>query len=111
MCSKGYTRTGAIQKVRDGIAKSLYDFCIERDEFELLVQWDKQKNGDLTPQMVTAGSHKKVWWQCAEGHVWKAVIYSRAGPQKCGYPVCSGKVKGSRQIRYADIMTERLKNK
>ena len=74
-------------------------------------QWHPELNGDLTPKMVTVGSHKKVWWQCVDGHIWKAVVYSRTGPKKCGCPVCSGKVKESRQIRYADIMAERLKNK
>jgi len=78
---------------------------------KVAAQWHPDLNGDLTPQMVTAGSHKKVWWQCAEGHVWKAVIYSRAGSQKCGCPICAGKVKESRQLRYAEIMAERLKNK
>ena len=38
-------------------------------------------NGGLTPQMVTVGSHQKVWWVCSEGHVWKAVVYSRTGAQ------------------------------
>ena len=29
---------------------------------ELTVQWDYEKNGNLTPENVTAGSSKKVWW-------------------------------------------------
>jgi hypothetical protein len=70
-------------------------------------QWHPELNGDLTPQMVTIGSHKKVWWQCADGHVWKAIIYSRTGARKSGCPVCSGKVTESKQIRYADIMAQR----
>ena len=57
------------------MGKSLYDFCIEQDEFELLVQWDKQKNGELTPRDVTKGAHKKIWWKCAFGHSWQAVVY------------------------------------
>lgn len=36
-------------------------------------------NGNLTAQMVTSGSKKKVWWECSEGHVWQAVVYSRTG--------------------------------
>ena len=43
-------------------------------EPEIAAQWHPTLNGSLTPQMVTAGSHKKVWWLCAEGHVWKAAI-------------------------------------
>lgn len=56
-------------------------------------QWHETLNGALTPEMVTAGSHKKAWWQCSYGHVWKAAIYSRAGVQQCGCPVCAGKTK------------------
>ena len=70
-----------------------------------IAAWHPTLNGTLTPEMVTLGSHRKVWWQCPEGHVWKAVVYSRAGPQKCGCPVCAGKVKAARQQRYKEAMT------
>lgn len=56
-------------------------------------QWHETLNGALTPEMVTADSHKKAWWRCSYGHVWKAAIYSRAGVQQCGCPVCAGKTK------------------
>ena len=69
-------------------------------------QWHPALNGELTPQTVTAGSRKKVWWQCSAGHIWRAVIYSRAGPQTCGCPVCAGKINESRQLRYEKILTE-----
>ena len=39
---------------------------------------------DLTPEHVTAGSRRMAWRECPNGHIWKAAIYSRAGPQKCG---------------------------
>ena len=29
---------------------------------ELAVQWHSTKNGTLTPEMVTCGMSKKVWW-------------------------------------------------
>ncbi len=57
---------------------------------ELAAEWHPTKNGDLTPAQVTHGSTKKVWWKCAEGHEWEAVIYSRAD-QNCGCPYCSGR--------------------
>lgn len=56
-------------------------------------QWHESLNGALTPEMVTAGSPKKAWWQCSYGHAWKANIYSRAGVQQCGCPVCARKTK------------------
>ena len=70
----------------------------------IAAQWHPTLNGALTPQMVTAGSHKRAWWTCAEGHIWKAVIYSRAGPQRRGCPVCAGRVCPERQERYRGIL-------
>lgn len=58
-------------------------------------QWHESLNGALTPEMVTAGSHKKVWWICPHGHVWKAAIYARTGAQQSGCPVCAGKAKAT----------------
>ena len=60
---------------------------------ETAAQWDDTLNGKLTPEMVTLGSHKKVWWRCGDGHVWKAAIFSRTGRQKCGCPICAGKLR------------------
>lgn len=60
---------------------------------QLAAQWHPTLNGALTPEAVTPGSHQKIWWQCREGHVWKAAVYSRAGPEKCGCPVCAGRIK------------------
>ena len=57
----------------------------------------------LTPEMVTPGSNKKVWWQCSMGHVWKSVIYPRTGAQQCGCPVCAGKVSTTHARRYAQL--------
>lgn len=72
---------------------------------EVAKQWHPTLNGALTPQMVLPGSHRKVWWQCSLGHVWKACIYSRAGSQRCGCPICAG--KGNRKdVRYEEILAE-----
>ena len=63
-------------------------------EPEVAAQWHPTLNGALTPEQVTLGCHRKVWWECPLGHIWKAVVYSRAGPQKAGCPVCAGRVMG-----------------
>ena len=34
----------------------------------LTAQWHPTMNGDLTPQMVNAGSDERVYWQCEHGH-------------------------------------------
>lgn len=60
---------------------------------KIAAQWHPTLNGNLTPAQVTAGCTRKVWWECPEGHVWKAVIYSRTGARRCGCPVCAGTVK------------------
>lgn len=84
-------------------------------EPEVAAQWHPTLNGALTPEMVTAGSHRKVWWECPSGHIWKAVVYSRAGPQKCGCPVCAGKARPDRLERYglalADTSQRELRDK
>ena len=57
---------------------------------ELAAEWHPTKNGKLTPQTVSTGMGKKVWWLCASGHEWEAVICSRAsGEHQC--PFCSGR--------------------
>ena len=52
-------------------------------------EWDYQKNGTLLPTMVTAGSDKKVWWTCRQGHSYQASISSRTRARSC--PICAGK--------------------
>lgn len=56
-------------------------------------EWYQPLNGELTPGDVTLGSNKKVWWQCVEGHVWQAAIYSRTRKKGTGCPVCAGMMK------------------
>lgn len=51
-------------------------------------KWHPTRNDDLTPHNVSAGSHKKVWWKCAESHEWQAAIYSQTNTS-C--PYCYGR--------------------
>ena len=55
---------------------------------KLAAEWHPTLNGDLTPQMVTAGSSISVWWRCVENprHVWKTNIDSRSNGSGC--PFC-----------------------
>ena len=34
----------------------------------LAKEWNYEKNNDLKPTGVVAGSNKKVWWKCSKGH-------------------------------------------
>jgi hypothetical protein len=56
---------------------------------ELAAQWHPIRNRDLTPQMVVAGSQKKVWWKCPKGddHEWSSSIGNRVKGKGC--PFCS----------------------
>lgn len=51
-------------------------------------EWNYSKNGDLKPNQVSSHSSKSVWWQCSEGHEWKAVISNRTG-NNSGCPKCN----------------------
>jgi hypothetical protein len=57
---------------------------------ELTKEWHPVKNGDMTPKDVLPKSGKKVWWQCAKGHEWKAAIAKRSNGTKC--PYCAGRL-------------------
>ena len=58
---------------------------------ELIKEWHPTKNGELKPEKVTHGSHKKVWWLCPKGHPYVSTIYNRTGQYKTGCSYCSGK--------------------
>ena len=56
---------------------------------DLIIEWHPNKNGELKPSTVTAGSNKKVWWKCAKaGHEWKTIIQSRV-KRNYNCPYCS----------------------
>lgn len=61
-------------------------------------EWHPSRNGALTPEQITAGSARKVWWRCSLGHEWQAVVYSRTGPKKAGCPACAGRVRRPRRV-------------
>lgn len=55
---------------------------------QLVLEWDYEKNTDVTPEKVTYGSDEKIWWKCAKGHSYKARIGNRVfGGTGC--PYCS----------------------
>lgn len=56
-------------------------------------EWHQPLNGALKPEEVTPGCNRKVWWQCRDGHVWLAAVYSRTRKRGSGCPVCAGTVK------------------
>ena len=55
---------------------------------DLMKEWNYEKNGDLNPETLSLGMHKKVWWKCNKGHEWQSMIYSRVSGVNC--PYCAG---------------------
>jgi DNA-directed RNA polymerase subunit RPC12/RpoP len=67
---------------------------------KLAAEWHPTKNGGLTPQDVTCGSNKNVWWLCRKcGHEWPAIIADRSKGNGC--PFCAGRkiVKGVNDLK------------
>ncbi|MCU6720349.1 zinc-ribbon domain-containing protein [Porcipelethomonas ammoniilytica] len=54
---------------------------------ELVSEWS-EKNLPLTPDKITYGSNKLVWWKGACGHEWQASVKARSKGENC--PICSG---------------------
>ena len=54
---------------------------------ELIPEWS-EKNLPLTPDKITFGSNKRVWWKGACGHEWETSVKARSKGEKC--PICSG---------------------
>lgn len=113
ICEKGHSFQAVIASRANGTG---CPYCTNKNvlagfndlatvEPRIAAEWHPTLNGGLTPEMVTAGSNRKVWWQCPLGHTWKAVVYSRAGSQRCGCPICAGKGK-QKNVRYEEILAE-----
>ena len=54
----------------------------------IIQEWDYEKNTDINPEDLQAGSHKKVWWKCNIGHSWQASPNNRISKGR-GCPYCS----------------------
>lgn len=89
--------------------KTLREFCDESRQSQLIEQWDVQRNLPLTPDLVTYGSKKKVWWRCERGHTWQASVCTRTGVgTRC--PFCAGKIpitgENDLQSQYPDLVRQ-----
>ena len=68
--------------------------CLTTTYPELAKEWHPTKNGDLTPNDITSGSNKKIWWKCNKGadHEWLVSPNRRTHDVNKirGCPVCAG---------------------
>ena len=51
-------------------------------------KWDKEKNGELTPERVTPGSHKQVYWIFPFGHTYKQRIWNTVTAKGNNCDIC-----------------------
>lgn len=58
--------------------------------FRVASRWHPDRNVDLRPRDVLAGSDVKAWWLCELGHSYYASITSQTRPNSAGCPYCSG---------------------
>lgn len=66
------------------------------------LEWDREKNGTMTPEDVTFSSNRKFWWLCKSGHSWESPVNDRTKGHGC--PKCArkfGKIEG----RFIDAFT------
>ncbi len=55
----------------------------------LAAQWHPERNNGLRPEDVAAGSNRRVWWRCDNGHEWLSFIKVRT--RGCGCPICENR--------------------
>lgn len=77
---------------------------------EIASEWDREKNGTITPDKIRAMSNKKFWWKCKLGHEYYMSVNDRTGSKNAGCPYCSGRkvLKGFNDLafKYPDTAAE-----
>ena len=75
------------QNIRSSIANKRGSLAVSYPD--LLVEWDYQKNIDLSPENISSGSGEKVWWHCRKCEFsWESVIQTRT-KNAVGCPNCA----------------------
>lgn len=100
MCEKNHTWESSIKNIAKGqrcpycagnkVLAGFNDLATTHPDISS--QWNWIKNQGESPSTVSAGSKKKVWWNCEKGHVFESRIDSRTR-QRSGCPYCAGRKK------------------
>ena len=76
--------------------KPLEEKCLSVTHAALSEQWNRERNGDVTPDDVTHSSTKAYWWRCPEcGHEWRETLFARAKNPKTACPKCGHRLDGA----------------
>jgi len=74
------------------VKKNIVKKYLSTERPDLAEEWDYELNCHLTPDMVTIGSNKKVFWHCKNcGQSWSATVFERS-THNTGCPYDSGKL-------------------
>ena len=97
ICSKGHEWESRIADRSSGngcpicagqkIIKGINDLATTHPH--LCLEWNYDKNVNMTPNETSKGSTKKVWWICKKGHEWYVSPNARAKGSGC--PICSNR--------------------
>jgi len=79
----------ATKPTQSSIPKDYCSRSLAAQRPDVAAEWDEEKNYPLTPEQVTAGSHRKVHWICSNKHSYVAEVKSRSNGTGC--PVEAGK--------------------
>lgn len=55
---------------------------------EVAAQLHPVRNGEITPDIITVNSNRKLWWVDEHGHEWLSTVTKRTSGRGC--PICSG---------------------
>lgn len=101
---KSYTKPTFYNKISVDIERDKNEICSYLSNVEnsiailyprLVEEWDYEKNGNLKPEMFTAGSNEKVWWKCKVcGYNWQNTINARTPPRNIGCSICGKDKRG-----------------
>ena len=88
--------------------RSLFNWCEKNGDWgnQLLSEWS-EKN-DFSPEKITFGSSRKVWWKCTSAHEWKATVNNRVRGAKCPYCTNKRTLSGYNDLEslFPELMTE-----
>ena len=78
--------------IKNDYIVSLKERSLQYQYPSIASEWDNEKNGSLTPDMIRPGSGDKVWWKCSKcGESYQMSPAHRTGKKPENCPVCAGK--------------------
>lgn len=78
-----------------------------KDNKELMLKYNYEKNRNIDLNNITLGTHKKIWWRCHKGHEWEASVWNIYKGKGC--PFCSGRKRIIGVNDFATLYPELMK--